>query len=92
MRARGVYFNDLPIIWTRRPTHDGIIVILGRALVVVLVLLFEGIFVVDESNYYYVDDLIKSKAWNDRLMLQKRDARGRGDCPLRQLMLFLVRS
>ena len=59
---------------------------------VVLVLLFEGIVVVDESNYYYVDDLIKSKAWNDRLTLQKRDARGRGDCPLRQLMLFLVRS
>ena len=35
----------LPIIWnTRRPKHDGIIVILGRALVVVL--LFEGGIVV----------------------------------------------
>ena len=32
----GVYFNDIPNIWTRRPTHDGIIVILGRALVVYL--------------------------------------------------------
>ena len=35
----------LPIIWnTRRPKHDGIIVILGRALMVVL--LFEGGIVV----------------------------------------------
>lgn len=41
-------FNDIPIIWIRRPTHDGIIIIIsGRALMeVAVVLLFEGGIVV----------------------------------------------
>lgn len=42
--AGGRYiFNDTPIVWARWPANDGIIVISGRALiVVVVVLLFEG--------------------------------------------------
>ena len=36
-------FNYIPIIWTRWPTQGGIVIISGRALiVVVVVLLFEG--------------------------------------------------
>jgi len=36
-------FNYIPIIWTRWPTDGGIVIISGRALiVVVVVLLFEG--------------------------------------------------
>ena len=43
--------NDIPIVWARWPTHDSIIIVRGRALiVVVVVLLFEGgiVDVVDE--------------------------------------------
>ena len=36
-------FNDIPIVWARWPTHGGIVIISGRALIVVVaVLLFEG--------------------------------------------------
>ena len=45
MRVERYIYIYLPINWnTRRPKHGGIIVILGRALVVVL--LFEGGIVV----------------------------------------------
>jgi len=38
-------FNDIPNIWARWPTNDGIIIIRGRALIVVVVaLLFGGGF------------------------------------------------
>ena len=38
-------FNYIPIIWTRWPTHGGIVIISGRALIVVVVaLLFGGGF------------------------------------------------
>ena len=43
--------NDIPIVWARWSTHDSIIIVRGRALiVVVVVLLFEGgiVDVVDE--------------------------------------------
>ena len=35
-------FNDTPIVWARWPTNDGIIIIRGRALIVVVVALLFG--------------------------------------------------
>ena len=35
-------FNVIPIIWTRWPTHGGIVIISGRALIVVVVALLFG--------------------------------------------------
>ena len=35
-------FNDIPIVWARWPTHDSIIIIRGRALIVVVVALLFG--------------------------------------------------
>ena len=35
-------FNVIPIIWARWPTHGGIIIIRGRALIVVVVALLFG--------------------------------------------------
>ena len=55
MRVGGIllmiFVNDIPIVWARWPTHDSIIIVRGRALiVVVVVLLFDGgiVDVVDE--------------------------------------------
>ena len=59
MRVGGIllmiFVNDIPIVWARWPTHDSIIIVRGRALiVVVVVLLFEGgiVDVVESCNYY----------------------------------------
>ena len=53
-------FNYIPIIWTRWPTHGGIVIISGRALiVVVVVLLFEGGIVDGCACHYSLLLLIK---------------------------------
>ena len=47
-------FDDAPIIRARWPTHDGNIVIRGRALMVMAVaLLLEGGIIVGGGEYYY---------------------------------------
>ena len=77
----GVYFNDVPNIWTRRPTHEGIIVILGRALVVYLRTVCCCWWVQLPIIIMWMISF-KSKAWNDRLTLQKGRCHGAWRLPI----------